>query len=209
MHLMEKRIFSLLFAIVLFYSCLEPTNLIDLSVDLKQKFLQFQYRIQQVKNDLIKAEQDILIVSRANFKAPETKQFILDARERIKNVYNLEMEFRDLVKDTDFYFAYAYRKANLTSDDDLRKRYIQFIDKRKQEIVNLYKQINGTLLELQSLATKLNDILNGLEIAGAMSIVAQKEEEIQTLHRKMMEEISKLDSMIQKGFRLLDIELGE
>lgn len=206
---MRRGIFSLLFLVFLFYSCLESNNLIDLGVNVKQKLLQFQYRIQQVKNDLIKAEQDILIVSRAKFKAPETKQFILDARERIKNVYSLDIEFRDLVKDTDFYFAYAYRKASLTKNDELRKRYIQFIDRKKQEVVNLYKQINETLLKLQDLATKLNDILNGLEIAGAMSIVTQKEEEMQALHRKMMEEISKLDSMIQEGFRLLDIELGE
>lgn len=179
-----------------------------MSKDIRESFSSFIYQVARVRDNVVKAARDIEVVSEANFKSPETKQYISDARSRLEEVRKLKEEFKDLVKDTDFYFAYAYRKAYETKDKELRERYIRYINEKKREFVKLYRQVNSTILELERISFKLNDILNGLEIAGAMSIVAQKKEEMMFLQKKMLKKLEQIELMISKGYDLLNLELS-
>jgi len=179
-----------------------------MSKDIRESFSSFIYQVARVRDNVVKAARDIEVISEANFKSPETKQYISDARSRLEEVRKLKEEFKDLVKDTDFYFAYAYRKAYETKDKELRERYIRYINEKKREFVKLYRQVNSTILELERISFKLNDILNGLEIAGAMSIVAQKKEEMMFLQKKMLKKLEQIELMISKGYDLLNLELS-
>ena len=197
----------LLFFMLLLFSCGQH-SLIEMSKDIRESFSSFIYQVARVRDNVVKAARDIEVVSEANFKSPETKQYISDARSRLEEVRKLKEEFKDLVKDTDFYFAYAYRKAYETKDKELRERYIRYINEKKREFVKLYRQVNSTILELERISFKLNDILNGLEIAGAMSIVAQKKEEMMFLQKKMLKKLEQIELMISKGYDLLNLELS-
>ena len=201
-----RLMIPLLLSVLLLFSC--NKDLISQAGEVREEWISFKQKVQQAKEDLRMAALELKVLRSENFVSKDTEKYVNDVKERINRIRTLKEDFEELVKSVDFYFAFAYRKANQTKDPNLRSRYLQYISRRKNDFVILLRKAHARIETLDELAVKLQDILNGIEIAAAMRIVSEKINEMESLIAKMDKEIQETERLIEQGYSILEMELG-
>lgn len=196
-----------------FIGCARPQSQYEM---LASRFTVAAEKLEQQRTRTLEALQ---VASEAQVVAVEVEEFDFRSDETLAFVLSWETagsEVSQLRRDVQITVTSCYEmldglrlRAERINDPDIRDRTVTYVDQRRQEFEVAVQQTEFAIASMEDAMQLGNDIIESLRIVGTANLVRQKIGELQDRHAQAIAAFPNVDSIIQEGMRLLNIEFGE
>ncbi len=144
-----------------------------------------------------------------DFRSDETLAFVLSWETAGSEVSQLRRDVQITVGSTYEMLDGLRSRAQRINDPDIRDRTVTYVEQRRQEFDVAVLQTENAILSMEAAMQLGDDIIESLRIVGTANLVRQKIGELQDRQAEAIAAFPNVDSIIQEGRRLLNIEFGE
>ena len=170
---------------------------------------EFQAQKEDVREALDRAEDAKReIEANMSFSDPRTQRFIDRWRQAEREVIRLRSAFDEVIKKTDFLFAYCEKKMRTIGNESIRNRAATAIARKKEGLTKTAKDTHEVINQLEATIREGNDVISGLEIAGALNSLGDEISTLGDLNTSAKQKLPELDALIKEGSSLLETEFG-
>lgn len=142
------------------------------------------------------------------FSDKRTQKFIDRWEDAEEEVESLRKEFNVVIEKGDFFFAYCEKKLATIGDTNIRTRAATAVAEKKEAFSAAAVKTDGVIDQLEATIKHGNDVISGLEIAGALNSLGDEIITLGELNDRALQTLPELDDLIKEGQGLMEIELG-
>jgi hypothetical protein len=144
-----------------------------------------------------------------SFRSEETLAFIQSWKYAGNEVTELRAEIGNTVTSCYEMLDGLNARAAVINDSLIRIHTIDYVAERRKEYDTAVQKTYNTLNDIESMIFLGNDIIESMRIVGTANLVGPRIEELNQMHQEVINRFSNLNSIVDEGKRLLNIELGK